>query len=243
MKHPQPNTPQQLTDPLVWLRTVCAKNGLKIQDDQLDMIGRYVLLLLEWNQKINLISRRDEENIWQSHILHSIAPLFQLGIPPKARAVDLGTGGGLPGIPLKILNPTIRIMMVDSTQKKITAVNEMTRALGLSDTIAVWGRAEEIAVRKEFHQKFDIAVARGVGPLDELIRLAYPFLAAQTLGGESPCITQLPARCLLAYKGGDLEHEIAKSKLNKAVREIEVRVLAGEGMDPAAGKKLVIVHF
>ncbi|MEX2115327.1 MAG: 16S rRNA (guanine(527)-N(7))-methyltransferase RsmG, partial [Bacteroidota bacterium] len=177
MKQLQLITPQQLTDPPVWLRTICAKNGLKIPDDQLELIRNYVRLLLEWNQKINLISRRDEENVWQSHILHSIAPLFQVKIPENGRIVDLGTGGGLPGIPLKILNPTIQITMIDSTQKKITAVDEMTKALGLKDTIAVWGRAEELAKRKEFRGQFDIATARGVGPLEELVRLAHPFLA------------------------------------------------------------------
>lgn len=243
MKHPQSINPQQLTDPLVWLRTVCAKNGLKIQDEQLDLIGKYVRLLLEWNEKINLISRRDEENVWQSHILHSIAPLFQMKLREGARVVDLGTGGGLPGIPLKILNPTIRLTMIDSTQKKIMAVDEMTKSLGFNNAAAVWGRAEELAVRKEFHQKFDLAVARGVGPLEELVRLAHPFLAIQIPSTVTPGGTEFPAGCLLAYKGGDLEQELAKSRLNKAVRELEVRTLAGEGLDPAADKKLVIVHF
>jgi 16S rRNA (guanine527-N7)-methyltransferase len=216
---------------------------LKIPDDQLELIGKYVRLLLEWNEKINLISRRDEENVWQSHVLHSLAPLFQISFHDNARVVDLGTGGGLPGIPLKILNPTIRMTMIDSTQKKITAVHEMTRVLGLSDTIAVWGRAEELAARKEFHQKFDVAVARGVGPLEELVRLAHPFIAVQIPGRVTPGGTEIPAGCLLAYKGGDLEQELVKTRLNKAVRELEVRTLAGEGMDPAADKKLVIVHF
>lgn len=243
MKHPQPTNPQQLTDPLLWLRTVCTKNGLKISDDQLGLIGRYVRLLLEWNEKINLISRRDEENVWQSHILHSIAPLFQMKFREGARVVDLGSGGGLPGIPLKILNPTVHLTMIDSTQKKIMAVDEMTKSLGLDNTTAVWGRVEELAARKEFHQKFDIAVARGVGPLEELVRLANPFLAIQIPGRVAAGGNEISDGCLLAYKGGDLEQELAKSRLNKTVRELEVRTLAGEGMDPATDKKLVIVHF
>lgn len=236
MKQPQPVTPQQLIDPLIWLRTACVKNGLSIQDDQLKLISKYVGLLLEWNQKINLISRRDEENVWQSHILHSLALLFLVKLPEKTRVVDLGTGGGLPGIPLKILNPTIRITMIDSTQKKVTAVSEMIKALGFTDALAVWGRAEELGGRKDFHGRFDIAVARGVGPLDELVRLAYPFLETSRNVGQ-------PQARLLAYKGGDLEQEIAKARLNKIVREIEVHPLVGEGLDPSAGKKLVIASF
>ncbi|MEX2116923.1 MAG: hypothetical protein WEB37_08545, partial [Bacteroidota bacterium] len=84
---------------------------------------------------------------------------------------------------------------------------------------------------------------RGVGPLEELVRLAHPFLAAQAPGGGSAGSTELLARCLVAYKGGDLEQEITKSKMNKVVRNIEVRPLSGDGMDPAADKKLVIVYF
>ena len=243
MKHQQPIISQQLTDPLLWLRTVCAKNELKVPDNQIDLIGRYVRLLLEWNEKINLISRRDEENVWQSHILHSIAPLFHLKFRKDARVVDIGTGGGLPGIPLKILNPSIRLTMIDSTQKKVMAVDEMTKSLGLNDAVAVWGRAEELSARTEFHQKFDIAVARGVGPLAELVRLAHPFLNVQIAGPAVAKGTELPSGCLLAYKGGDLEQEIAKTRLTMSVRELEVRPLAGEGMDPAADKKLVIVCF
>jgi len=243
MKHPQTTTPQQLTDSLVWLRTVCAKNRLKIPDDQLELIGKYVRLLLEWNEKINLISRKDEENVWQSHILHSIAPMFQAEIPKNGRMVDLGTGGGLPGILLKILNPTIQITLIDSTQKKITAVDEMIKSLGLGAAAAVWGRAEELGMKKEFKGKFDIAVARGVGPLEELVRLAHPFLEAQPQLAGPPGSTKILTRCLLAYKGGDLEQEISKTKMNKTVRETEVRGLTGDGMDPDADKKLVIVHF
>ncbi len=236
MKQPQPIVPQQLIDPLVWLRTACAKSGLSIQDDQLALIKKYVGLLLEWNQKINLISRRDEENIWQSHILHSIALLFLVKLSEGTRVVDLGTGGGLPGIPLKILNPTIRITMIDATQKKITAVGEMVKNLDLKDAVAVWGRAEELGKRKEFNGQFDTAVVRGVGPLDELVRLAYPFLETSKNVGQ-------PGPRLLAYKGGDLEQEIAKARLDKNVRTIEVHPLVGEGIDPSAEKKLVIAHF
>lgn len=237
MKQEQVLINQQLTDPLVWLRTSCSKNGLSVSDGQIAALGHYVHLLLEWNEKINLISRRDEENIWQSHILHSIAPLFRLKIPETSRIVDLGTGGGLPGIPLKILNPSVSMTMIDSTQKKITAVSTMIKDLNLPDATAVWGRAEELGKRKDLNGRFELAVARGVGPLNELAVLALPFLAPAKHNPKPP------VRCLLAYKGGDLESEIAKTRLNKAVTGIEEVTLAGEGLDPAAEKKLVIVQF
>jgi len=90
-----------------WFRTLCVKNGFIPTDLQLEQLNQYVRLLLDWNKKINLISRKDEENVWTYHILHSISPLFKFRVTEGSRFVDIGSGGGLPGIPLKILRPDI----------------------------------------------------------------------------------------------------------------------------------------
>jgi 16S rRNA (guanine527-N7)-methyltransferase len=84
------------------LRTTCSQNGLELEESQLGSLELLVSNLLEWNKKINLISRRDEENIWSSHILHCLALLFKVELGQSLKVLDLGTGGGLPGIPLKI---------------------------------------------------------------------------------------------------------------------------------------------
>ena len=237
-----------MDNPTVWLRSVCTKGGLRILDDQMEALGRYVGQLLEWNTRINLISRRDVENIWTSHILHSISPLFKVRIPDGARMIDIGTGGGLPGIPLKIMNPSMRLLLVDSTQKKINAVGEIVRELKLTDTAVRWGRAEDLAKEPDLRGRFDVVTARGVGPLYELARLAYPFVVSgKEDSGQHPAAAnpkpELAIPCLLAYKGGDLEEELEKTRTEKIVRAIDVVTLAAEGLDPADAKKLVIVKF
>src|SRR5438046_1794399 len=106
------------------MHSICAANGLALSETELSLLARYAELLHEWNAKINLISRKDEENILSRHILHSLV----LRMPAICKydfsskfAVDIGTGGGLPGIPLKIVTPTLDITLIDSIQKKIAA--------------------------------------------------------------------------------------------------------------------------
>jgi 16S rRNA (guanine527-N7)-methyltransferase len=218
---------------------------LPITDNQLSLLERYVTLLLEWNKKINLISRKDEENVWQRHILHSISPLFSVAPPKNCRLIDLGSGGGLPGIPLKILDDSLRVVLLDATKKKMVAVEEMVRELNLSDTTVVWGRAEEIGRKEGFRAGFDVAVARGVGPLHELVHLAVPFMTSvqkQAIGnGGRP---YLATPCLLAYKGGNLEAEIEKTRRTKQVKDVREIVLPDEREGGGwIDKKLVIVHL
>ena len=118
----------QKPEPMIWFRTVCRRNGLEPTDDQLAQLAEYARRLLEWNRKINLISRKDEENIWQSHLLHSISLLMRVDFPLGARILDLGTGGGLPGIPIRILRSDLSFVLLDATKKKVEAVAEETKA-------------------------------------------------------------------------------------------------------------------
>lgn len=225
-------------------RTLCARHGFPITNTQLSLLERYVALLLEWNKKINLISRKDEDNVWQKHILHSISPLFRVALPRGCRLIDLGSGGGLPGIPLKILNDSMQTVLLDATKKKTVAVDEIVKELNLSDTTVVWGRAEEIGRKKEFQGRFDVAVARGVGPLSELVHLAVPFMTSvQMQTSEEGKRPYLATPCLLAYKGGNLEMEIEKSRRSKQVADITELVLTGEEDGGWTDKKLVIVHL
>lgn len=226
-------------------RTLCARHGFPITDNQLSLLERYVALLLDWNKKINLISRKDEENVWHRHILHSVSPLFRIALPRDSRLIDLGTGGGLPGIPLKILDDSLRVVLLDATKKKTAVVEEIVRVLNLSNTAVVWGRAEEFGRREGFQGEFDIAVARGVGPLPNLVHLAVPLLTLvqkQTSGSGRQIPVATP--CLLAYKGGNLESEIEKTRRNKHVTDVREVLLPGEDEDGGwINKKLVIVHL
>jgi 16S rRNA (guanine527-N7)-methyltransferase len=130
------------------------------QFEQLDGLYR------EWNEKINVISRKDIDNLYTNHILHALAfaKIQPAGFKPGAQILDIGTGGGFPGIPLAILYPQAQFTLVDSIRKKITVVDDIIQTLGLKNAQAVWGRAEELRVG------FDFVVTRAVSSILDLCR-------------------------------------------------------------------------
>jgi 16S rRNA (guanine527-N7)-methyltransferase len=107
------------------VRQICLRNGLEISDPQLELLNRFVHGLLEWNRAINVISRKDEENVWYGHILHCLTMLFLLEIPERAKVLDLGSGGGLPGIPIAIVRPDLEITLLDSIAKKTKVMEDL----------------------------------------------------------------------------------------------------------------------
>jgi 16S rRNA (guanine527-N7)-methyltransferase len=217
---------------IVQFDKLCEKNGLRLSGEQLEKLKKYVGLLLEWNTKINLISRKDTSNIWSNHILHSLSLLFYVTPIAQARILDLGTGGGLPGIPLRIARDDIRLTLVDSVQKKIAAVADMVSKLDLSNTETVHGRIEELNNKPDFSRSYDMVVSRAVAPLNDLIRWAVPILKPR---GSS----------LVALKGGDLDDEMKEARMKSRAREFSVLNLAFDGSHEIGleGKKIVIVKF
>jgi len=233
--------------PKIWFGNVCRKNNFPVTDEQLNRVEQYVTLLLDWNKKINLISRKDEENIWQNHILHCASLLFKLDFPKNASVIDIGTGGGLPGIPLKILQPDLDVTLLDATQKKVSAVREMLNRLELAGISTQWGRAEEIGKRAEHKGRFDIAIARAVAPLADLVKWSRPFLKAPlnglaTSAGKHVAVTP-PA--LVAMKGGELEKEIEEIRSDKKIREVKVIDLIFSESETIllSDKKVVLIYF
>ncbi len=235
-----------MENPALWLRTICRKNGITPTDAQLQLLESYVSLLLEWNKKINLISRKDEAHVWQNHILHSIAPLFKLAFTRKSAVLDLGTGGGMPGIPLKIFLPDSEFVLLDSTRKKVLAVQNMVQELRLPGIRTVWGRAEELGRQENLMSHFDYIVARAVAPLVDLIQWSSPFAkpssGAIAPSAEPPVVVP-PA--LVALKGGDLDDELLNARRARGARVIDVidLVFAGSEELAASDKKVVVVHF
>jgi 16S rRNA (guanine527-N7)-methyltransferase len=178
--------------------TVCASNGFVLDRDQMERIERYVGELHHWNEKVNLISRSDEEHILERHILHSLAILKYYTPPERARCMDIGTGGGFPGIPLKIARPDLHVLLVDSIAKKIKITDMLGKHTLLRDISGVHSRAEALADEKKYHKAFDTIVSRAVAPLVQLLSWSEHLLK--------------PSATLVTLKGGDLTNEIAEAQ-------------------------------
>ena len=148
-----------------------------------------------WNAQINLISRKDMDHLYERHVLHSLAIHRFLQFSPGSKILDIGTGGGFPGIPLAIMQPEVRFTLVDSIGKKIHVVKELSRELGLANVEAIHERAEKIS------GKFDFTVSRAVADLRELL--------AWTRGKIRSEQTNALPNGLICLKGGDLSVELA----------------------------------
>jgi 16S rRNA (guanine527-N7)-methyltransferase len=228
--------------------SICGHQNVALSGRQIDLMDRYVENLLKWNKKINLISRKDEENIWTRHILHCVSLLFAVCIPNGSRIVDIGTGGGLPGVPIKILRPDLPLLLIDATRKKTEAVLDIINDLGLNEVEVVWGRAETVAMQPEYHRKFDFGIARAVASLPELIEWTEPFLANHSKselknGHDMPLKIVPPA--LLAFKGGDIAGEVRK--VERKLKSAAVQVLdlyQDTGLvQNYSEKKLIVVNW
>jgi 16S rRNA (guanine527-N7)-methyltransferase len=205
----------------IWLQGVMESNGIAVDESQREMLERYVSLLLDWNSKINLISRKSEDTIWEEQILHSLSFLSRIEISHSASVIDIGTGGGLPGIPLKILIPGLSMTLVDSIKKKITAVQSIIESLGMHTIEAVWSRAEDLnrGMEKSGSKRvFDYVICRAVGELADLWKYGYPLLRPILSGSKqiegnrtkpSSGKIAIPPGAVLALKGGDIEEELA----------------------------------
>lgn len=155
-------------------------------------------LYQEWNEKINVISRKDIEALYEKHVLHSLSIAAVADFPAGFQVLDLGTGGGFPGIPLAIFFPEVQFHLVDSIGKKIKVVEGVAEALELKNVSTAHSRVEDIKNRK-----FDVVVSRAVAPLKDLWHWSKPLLK------KAPAHEQQPG--LICLKGGDLTQEIADS--------------------------------
>ena len=158
----------------------------------------------DWNAKINVISRKDIDNLYEHHVLHSLGIAEVINFRPGTRVMDLGTGGGFPGIPLAIMFPDVQFHLVDSIGKKIRVCNEVISALGLTNVTTQHGRAEEVR-----NMKFDFVVSRAVMPLADLVKISQRLI--------SPRQQNALPNGLIALKGGELEHEAGAVKREKLI--------------------------
>lgn len=177
-----------------------------LTDKQKQQFAALFDLYKDWNEKINVISRKDIDNLYLHHVLHSLAIAKAVSFRPGTRILDFGTGGGFPGIPLAILFPETQFKMIDGTGKKIRVVNEVATAIGLENVEAVHLRGEEEK------GKYDFVVSRAVMPLHDLMKIV-----KKNVGKEQR--NSLP-NGVICLKGGNVEGEMRPFKKIAEATEI-----------------------
>jgi len=174
---------------------ILTKYFTDLTGQQIDQFGRLSSLYEEWNTKINVISRKDIEQLYERHVLHSLAIARIIRFKPGTTILDVGTGGGFPGIPLAIFFPETSFVLIDSIGKKIKVVNEVAAALNLRNVTAKHIRVEDVK------QKFDFVVSRAVTSFPRFVSMVQTKVASQS--------NNELTNGILYLKGGDFEEEIS----------------------------------
>lgn len=177
-----------------------------ITEEQRQRFAALDALYRDWNSKINVISRKDIDNLYEHHILHSLGIAQVIKFKPGTRVMDLGTGGGFPGIPLAIMFPNVHFHLVDSICKKIRVCDEVRTALGLTNVTTEWTRGENLK------DKYDFVVSRAVMPLTDLVKLVRKNI--------SPKAQNAMPNGLICLKGGELEHEVLPMKTHTLITSL-----------------------
>ena len=194
-----------------------------LSDEQLEKFKNYYKLLIEWNEKINLTAITDEEEVITKHFADSLTLLNY--IPTDSKVIDIGTGAGFPGIPLKIVKDSLEITLLDSLNKRIVFLEEVIKELKLNNIKAIHGRAEELAHDKNHREKYDIAVCRAVAKLNVLAEYMLPYLR---IGGSFICM-----------KGPNIDEEIENSR--KAINILGGKIEKIENFELDGNQRNIII--
>lgn len=203
------------------LNSVFNKWNINLDDIQVEQFCKYYELLIQWNEKMNLTSIIDKDEVIHKHFLDSSALIKYCDLS-NLRLLDVGTGAGFPGIVLKILVPNCKITLLDSLAKRIGFLNEVISELNLSDIITIHGRAEDYAQDKLYREKFDIVTSRAVANMSTLSEYCLPFVKESGY--------------FIPYKSGVIDEEVSVSKkalkiLGGSVDKVEKFILPDTEFD------------
>ena len=199
--------------------------SIDINDTQISMFYEYMLLLLEWNEKINLTAITEPKDVIVKHFIDSILAIKY--IKSGSSIVDVGTGAGFPGIPLKIMDESLNLTLLDSLNKRTIFLQEVINKLNLQGVIIIHGRAEDVAQDNKHREMYDYAISRAVAPLNILLEYLVPY-------------TKVNGN-VIAMKGSNAEEEVdlaqnAIKKLNVNIREKAIKKLPDN-----SGERFIII--
>ena len=194
-----------------------------VSNEQIEEFKSYYKLLIEWNEKINLTAITEEEEVITKHFADSLSIINY--IPDNSKVIDVGTGAGFPGVPLKIANESLQITLLDSLNKRLLFLDEVIKELDLKDIKTIHGRAEEIAHNKDYREQYDIAVCRAVAKLNVLAEYMLPYLK---VGGTFICM-----------KGPNINEEIESSM--KAIKLLGGRIEKIESFELKENQRNIII--
>ncbi len=195
---------------IYYLENLLKNSDIPYSKNSLDKFEKYKDLLIEWNKKINITSIDDEEEIYLKHFIDSVIIKKYVIIKEGAKTIDVGTGGGFPGIPLKLVDNDMKITLLDSLNKRIKFLDEVVKDLNLKDVECIHGRAEDFGQDKNYREKYDYGFSRAVASLNVLLEYVLPFIKKDGL--------------FIAFKGSNFNDEIQDSKN-------ALRILGGKIID------------
>ena len=219
----------------------CIENNIAISAEQLSQLEEYAALLKEWNEKMNLTAITDDEGIAVKHFIDSISLLKFREL--NGRVIDIGTGAGFPGIPLKIMRPEIDLTLLDSLNKRLIFLDEVCRKLGLNAEL-IHGRAEEYSLKEGYREKYDFAVSRAVANLPALCEYCIPyvkkggeFISMKGPDGKAELIASENAIRLLGGESGEIKEFVLPDESSRIVIGIR-KISATPSKYPRRGQKI-----